>query len=65
MSFTAAPTSERTTGVRTVDLSDTAVLRFDPASATGTNEPCAMRTLSEIPQRTAPQRSPATRAASR
>jgi hypothetical protein len=41
VSFTTAPTSERTTGGRTVDLSDSAVLRFDPASATGANEPCA------------------------
>jgi type II secretory pathway pseudopilin PulG len=40
VSFTTAPTSNRTTGGRTVDLADTAVLRFDPASATGTNEPC-------------------------
>jgi Tfp pilus assembly protein PilW len=38
--FTTAPTSERTTGGRTVDLSDTAVLRFDPASATGSDMPC-------------------------
>jgi Tfp pilus assembly protein PilW len=41
VSFNTAPTSERTTGARTVDLSDSAVLRFDPASATGSNEPCA------------------------
>jgi type II secretory pathway component PulJ len=41
VSFTTAPTSERTTGGRTVDLSDSAVLRYDPASATGSNEPCA------------------------
>ncbi len=40
VSFTTAPTSNRTTGGRTVDLTDSAVLRFDPASATGTNEPC-------------------------
>jgi prepilin-type N-terminal cleavage/methylation domain-containing protein len=39
--FTAWPSSERTTGARTVDLADTAVLRFDPASATGTNMPCS------------------------
>jgi type II secretory pathway component PulJ len=38
--FTAWPSSERTTGGRAVDLADTAVLRFDPASATGTNTPC-------------------------
>jgi prepilin-type N-terminal cleavage/methylation domain-containing protein len=39
--FTVWPSSERTTGARTIDLADTAVLRFDPASATGTNMPCA------------------------
>jgi Tfp pilus assembly protein PilW len=38
--FTTSPSSERTTGGRTVDLSDTAVLRFDPASAAGSNTPC-------------------------
>jgi type II secretory pathway pseudopilin PulG len=41
VSFTTAPTSGRTSGDRTVDLSDSAVLRYDPASATGANEPCA------------------------
>jgi Tfp pilus assembly protein PilW len=41
VSFATAPTSERTSGARTVDFSDSAVLRFDPASATGSNEPCA------------------------
>jgi type II secretory pathway component PulJ len=41
VSFTTAPTSERTTGGRAVELSDSAVLRYDPASATGSNEPCA------------------------
>lgn len=41
VSFTTAPTSERTSGGRTVYLTSSAVLRFDPASATGSNEPCA------------------------
>ncbi len=41
VSFTTAPTSGRISGDRTVDLSDSAVLRYDPASATGANEPCA------------------------
>lgn len=41
VSFTTAPSSGRTSGDRTVDLSDSAVLRYDPASATGANEPCA------------------------
>jgi Tfp pilus assembly protein PilW len=45
--FTTAPTSGRkpTTAKeiadRALDLSDTVVLRLDPASATGVNEPCA------------------------
>ena len=39
--FTVAPTSERTTADRTVDLTNTAVLRYDPASAGGSNTPCA------------------------
>lgn len=47
VSFTAAPSattyhaSAGTKGDRSVDLSDSVVLRFDPASATGGNEPCA------------------------
>ncbi len=41
VSFTTAPTSGRISGDRTVDLSNSAVLRYDPASATGANEPCA------------------------
>jgi type II secretory pathway component PulJ len=40
VTFTAAPTTNEASGGRTVELSDTAVLRFDPASATGNNEPC-------------------------
>jgi type II secretory pathway component PulJ len=40
VTFTAAPTTSETSGGRSVELSDTAVLRFDPASASGTNEPC-------------------------
>jgi Tfp pilus assembly protein PilW len=39
--FTVAPTSGRTTADRTVDLTNTAVLRYDPASAGGSNTPCA------------------------
>lgn len=40
VSFTTAPTTgEENTG-RAVELADTAVLRFDPASAAGGNEPC-------------------------
>lgn len=41
VNFTAAPTSGRTQIDRTVDLTNTAVLRYDPASAAGTNTPCA------------------------
>jgi Tfp pilus assembly protein PilW len=47
VSFTAAPSftahlaSEGTKGDRAIDFTNTAVLRFDPASATGSNEPCA------------------------
>jgi Tfp pilus assembly protein PilW len=40
VTFTAAPTTNEESGGRSVELTDTAVLRFDPASATGTNEPC-------------------------
>jgi Tfp pilus assembly protein PilW len=40
VSFTTAPTSERTAADRTVQLSNTAVLRYDPATASGSNEPC-------------------------
>lgn len=44
VSFTTAPESGtvgKTPGGRTVDLSDTAVLRFSPASTSGANSPCA------------------------
>jgi prepilin-type N-terminal cleavage/methylation domain-containing protein len=44
VSFTAAPESGtvgKIAGDRTVDLADTAVLRFRPASASGSNLPCA------------------------
>lgn len=41
VSFTVAPSSERTTADRTVDFTNTAVLRYDPASAGGSNTPCA------------------------
>jgi Tfp pilus assembly protein PilW len=41
VAFTVAPTSGRTTADRTVDLTNTAVLRYDPASAGGSNTPCA------------------------
>jgi hypothetical protein len=44
VSFTAAPESGnvgKIAGDRTVDLTDTAVLRFSPASTSGTNAPCA------------------------
>lgn len=40
VTFTAAPTTNQASGGRAVELADTAVLRFDPASATGNNEPC-------------------------
>lgn len=40
VSFTAAPSSERTNADRKVELTNTAVLRYDPSSATGTNKPC-------------------------
>ncbi len=40
VTFTAAPTTNEESGGRSVELTDTAVLRFDPASATGSNEPC-------------------------
>jgi type II secretory pathway component PulJ len=44
VSFTSAPESGnvgKIKGDRTVDLTDTAVLRFSPTSAIGTNRPCA------------------------
>ncbi len=44
VSFAAAPSSERADkreGERSVNLSDTAVLRFSPASTSGANFPCA------------------------
>ncbi len=41
VAFTVAPSSERTTADRTVDFTNTAVLRYDPASAGGSNTPCA------------------------
>lgn len=41
VSFTTAPSSTRTQADRTVDLTNSAVLRYDPASASGTNTPCA------------------------
>jgi Tfp pilus assembly protein PilW len=41
VSFTTAPSSGRTAADRQVDLTNTAVLRYDPASASGTNSPCA------------------------
>ncbi|HEY2141256.1 MAG TPA: prepilin-type N-terminal cleavage/methylation domain-containing protein [Solirubrobacteraceae bacterium] len=44
VNFTAAPESGnvgKITNDRTFDLSDTAVLRFSPASSSGTNIPCA------------------------
>jgi len=40
-SFTAYHASQGTKTDRAVSLSDSVVLRFDPASAAGTNEPCA------------------------
>lgn len=40
-SFTAYHASAGTKNDRGVDLSNSVVLRFDPASATGGNEPCA------------------------
>ncbi len=40
VTFTASPTTNEASGGRSVELSDTAVLRFDPASANGNNEPC-------------------------
>jgi type II secretory pathway pseudopilin PulG len=40
VSFTTAPSSGRTQADRTVDLTNTAVLRYDPASAAGSNTPC-------------------------
>ncbi len=40
VAFTTAPTSERTAADRTVKLSNTAVLRYDPSTASGINEPC-------------------------
>lgn len=41
VAFTVAPSSGRTAADRTVDLTNTAVLRYDPASAGGSNTPCA------------------------
>lgn len=40
VNFTTAPSSERTDADRKVELTNTAVLRYDPASATGSNKPC-------------------------
>jgi len=40
VNFTTAPSGGNTAADRQVELSDTAVLRLDPASASGTNEPC-------------------------
>jgi Tfp pilus assembly protein PilV len=40
VNFTIAPSSERTSADRKVELTNTAVLRYDPASATGSNKPC-------------------------
>jgi Tfp pilus assembly protein PilV len=40
VNFTAAPSSERIEADRKVELTNTAVLRYDPSSATGTNKPC-------------------------
>lgn len=41
VSFTTAPETGNTAPGRTVDLANTAVLRFDPSSATSVNYPCA------------------------
>jgi hypothetical protein len=44
VSFTTAPESGnigKVAGARTVDLADTAVLRFSPSSPSATNFPCA------------------------
>ncbi len=40
VNITAAPSSERTDADRKVELTNTAVLRYDPSSATGSNKPC-------------------------
>lgn len=40
VSFTTKPSSGRVTGNRTIDLTNTAVLRYSPASSAGANEPC-------------------------
>jgi len=40
VNFTTAPSGGNTAADRKVELSDAAVLRLDPASASGTNEPC-------------------------
>jgi type II secretory pathway component PulJ len=41
LNFTTAPETGNETGDRTVDLANTIVLRFSPASPTGNNLPCA------------------------
>jgi type II secretory pathway component PulJ len=41
VSFTTAPETGNEAGHRTVDLADTVVLRFSPASPSGNNLPCA------------------------
>jgi Tfp pilus assembly protein PilV len=40
VNFTIAPSSERVDADRKVELTNTAVLRYDPSSATGSNKPC-------------------------
>lgn len=40
VTFTTAPTGGEEKEGRAVELADTAVLRFDPSSAAGSNEPC-------------------------
>jgi type II secretory pathway pseudopilin PulG len=40
VNFTTSPSSERIDADRKVELTNTAVLRYDPSSATGTNKPC-------------------------
>lgn len=40
VNFTTSPSSERIDADRKVELTNTAVLRYDPSSATGSNKPC-------------------------